>query len=86
MGQRAAGGSGTALSRRSGSLAAVVCLKATLRARRGRPGDEGLCFLSQNAHFSRKPRWKHCGKMLWGSLTVVHPDLVHDVNAIYTEK
>ena len=65
MGQRAVGGSGTALSRRPGSLAAVVCLKGTLRAQRGRPGDEGLCFLSQNAHFSRKTLWKHCGNVLW---------------------
>ena len=40
--QRASGGSGTALSRRSGSLTAVASLQVVLKVRRGGRGDEAV--------------------------------------------
>ena len=40
--QRVAGWSGTALSRRLGSLTAVASLQVVLRLRRGSPGDEAV--------------------------------------------
>ena len=40
--QKAVGGSGTALSRRSGSLTAVASRQVLLRVRRGGRGDEAV--------------------------------------------